>query len=106
MVGGLLLIGTWWVYILGLVYTVIRKKVPYIPTPKDDKDATSWKLQIPNAAVLLISAAAIIYGLWRDWNPFSVVMAGIAFLNCLIMLFNIVAGIWRGRMTTALPVTY
>ncbi|MCF6407817.1 glycosyltransferase [Chitinophaga filiformis] len=106
VVGGLLLIGTWWVYILGLVYTVIRKKVPYIPTPKDNKDGTSWKLFIPNAAVLLISAVAIVYGLWRDWNPFSGVMAAIAFLNCLIMLFNILAGIWEGRMSTASPVTF
>ncbi|UPK66626.1 glycosyltransferase [Chitinophaga filiformis] len=106
VVGGLLLIGTWWIYLLGLVYTVIRKKVPYIPTPKDDKDVTSWKLLIPNAAVLLISAAAIVYGLWRDWNPFSGFMAGIAFLNCLIMLFNIVAGFWKGRMTKTLPVTF
>jgi cellulose synthase/poly-beta-1,6-N-acetylglucosamine synthase-like glycosyltransferase len=106
MVGGLLLIGTWWIYILGLVYTVIRKKVPYIPTPKDDKEDTSWKLFIPNVVVLLISAAAIIYGLWLDWNPFSGVMASIAFLNCLIMLFNILAGIWKGRITAVPPVTF
>lgn len=106
MVGGLLLIGTWWIYIVGLVYTLIRKKVPYIPTPKDDKERTSWQLFIPNITVFLISAAAIIYGLWLDWNPFSVVMAGIAFLNCLIMLFNIMAGVWKGRMTTDPPVSF
>jgi cellulose synthase/poly-beta-1,6-N-acetylglucosamine synthase-like glycosyltransferase/beta-mannanase len=105
MVGGLLLIGTWWVYVLGLVYTLVRKDVPYIPTPKDDKENTNWKLFIPNAAVFVISAAAIVYGLWLDWNPFSWVMAGIAFLNCLIMLFNILAGIWRGRISTAPPAT-
>ncbi len=105
MVGGLLLIGTWWIYIVGLIYTLIRRKVPYIPTPKDDKEGTDWKLFIPNAAVFLISAGAIAYGLWRDWNPFSLVMAGIAFLNCLIMLFNILAGIWRGRISTYPPAT-
>ena len=37
VVGGLLLIGTWWVYILSFFYTIIRKKVPYIPTPKENK---------------------------------------------------------------------
>ncbi|WP_199236166.1 glycosyltransferase [Chitinophaga sp. S165] len=105
MVGGLLLIGTWWIYIVGLIYTLIRRKVPYIPTPKDDKEDTNWKLFIPNAAVLFISALAIVYGLWRDWNPFSLVMAGIAFLNCLIMLFNILAGIWRGRISHLPPAT-
>jgi cellulose synthase/poly-beta-1,6-N-acetylglucosamine synthase-like glycosyltransferase len=105
MVGGLLLIGTWWIFILGLVYTIIRKKVPYIPTPKDDRERTSWKLFVPNAVVFLVSGAAIIYGLWLDWNPYSWVMAGIAFMNCLIMLFNILAGIWKGRISSERPVT-
>lgn len=105
MVGGLLLIGTWWVFILGLIYTLVRRKVPYIPTPKDDRDATSWKLLAPNASVLIVSAGAIVYGLWLDWNPYSLVMAGIAFMNCLIMLFNILAGIWRGWPGSSKPVT-
>lgn len=105
IVGGLLLMGTWWIYLLGLVYTIIRKKVPYIPTPKDDKEGTHWTLFIPNAAILLVSLGAIIYGLWLDWNPYAWVMAGIAFLNCLIMLFNILAGIWKGRITDAAPQT-
>jgi cellulose synthase (UDP-forming) len=106
IIGGLLLIGTWWVYILGLVYTIIRKKVPYIPTPKDDKEGTSWKLFIPNTVVLLVSLTAIIYGLWLDWNPYALVMAGIALLNCLIMLFNILAGIWKGRISHEVPETF
>jgi len=89
VVGGLLLIGTWWIYILGLVYTIIRRKVPYIPTPKDDSGPDSWTLNIPNAVVALCSAGAIVYGLYTDWTPFSWVMAGIAGLNCCIMLFNI-----------------
>lgn len=105
VVGGLLLIGTWWIYILGLVYTIIRKKVPYIPTPKDDKDKTSWKLLAPNIAVLLVSLAAIIYGLWLDWNPYSWVMAFIAGMNCLIMLFNVLAGNVREPRNTLSPGT-
>ncbi|MGC9355301.1 MAG: glycosyltransferase, partial [Mariniphaga sp.] len=48
LMGGLLLACTWWIYIIGSVYTVIRKKVPYLPTPKEDKELTSWKLLIPN----------------------------------------------------------
>ncbi|SFO69381.1 Glycosyltransferase, catalytic subunit of cellulose synthase and poly-beta-1,6-N-acetylglucosamine synthase [Chitinophaga sp. YR627] len=105
IVGGLLQIGTWWIYVLGLFYTIIRKKVPYIPTPKDDREGTSWKLFIPNGIILLVSVTAIIYGLWLDWNPYSWVMAGIAFVNCLIMLFNILAGIWKGRMSNVAPQT-
>lgn len=105
IVGGLLLMGTWWIYVLGLIYTIIRKKVPYIPTPKDDKEGTSWKLFIPNASILLVSLVAIIYGLWLDWNPYAWVMAGIASVNCVIMLFNILAGIWKGRITDVAPQT-
>ncbi|SKD09783.1 Glycosyltransferase, catalytic subunit of cellulose synthase and poly-beta-1,6-N-acetylglucosamine synthase [Chitinophaga ginsengisegetis] len=98
VVGGLLLIGTWWIYILGLVYTVIRKKVPYIPTPKDDSGADNWQLNIPNILVLLTSLAAIVYGLSYDWNPYSLVMAGIAGVNCLIMMFNIIASLRLRRL--------
>lgn len=98
VVGGLLFIGTWWVYILGLIYTVIRKKVPYIPTPKDDQAPDNWRLNIPNIAVLLLSLAAIVYGLSYDWNPFSLIMAGIAGINCGIMLFNIIASYKPGRL--------
>lgn len=99
IVGGLLMIGTWWIYILGLVYTLVRKKVPYIPTPKDDSEPDSWKLYIPNALILFASLGAIVYGLWYDWNPYSIIMAHIAGINCAIMLFNIIAG-RRARQTT------
>lgn len=99
VVGGLLFIGTWWIYILGVVYTLIRKKVPYIPTPKDDSEPDNWQLNIPNILVLLISLGAIIYGLWYDMNPYSLVMAGIAGINCLIMAFNIVASLRVYRLS-------
>ncbi len=93
MVGGLLMIGTWWVYITGFVYTIFRKKVPYIPTPKDDHEEDNWRLNIPNVAVLFISLAAIVYGLNYDWNPYNIIMAGFALLNCFILAFNI----WASR---------
>lgn len=87
--GGLLTIGTWWIYLAGLVYTLIGKKVPYIPTPKDDSEPDDWRLHLANAAVLLLSVVAIVYGLWWDWTPFSMTMAGLAFLNAAIMTANI-----------------
>lgn len=90
VLGGLLLIGTWWIYILGLVYTFIRKKIPYIPTPKDDSEPDNWRLNIPNGVIALASAGAIVYGLYTDWNPYAWVMSGIAAVNCGIMLFNII----------------
>jgi cellulose synthase (UDP-forming) len=92
VVGGLLLIGTWWIFNLGLIYTIIRKDVPYIPTPKDVTDENNLKINMPNIIVLLVSVAAIIFGLYTDWNPFTVVMACIASINCLFMVFIIFAG--------------
>lgn len=89
VLGGLLLIGTWWVHILGLFYTIIRRKVPYIPTPKDDTEEDNWLLNLPNILVALVTLAAIIYGLQVEWNPYTWVMAGIAGLNFVVMLFNI-----------------
>jgi len=91
IVGGLLLIGTWWVFILGFIYTIIRKDVPYIATPKDVRDEKNFKNNLPNIIVLLVSITAIIYGLYNDWNPFTFSMAGITALNCLFMLFILIA---------------
>lgn len=92
VVGGLLSIGTWWIYITGLVYTIIRKKVPYIPTPKDDHEENNWYLSIPHVLVIIVSVTAIIYGIHTDYAPYTLIMAGFALLNCFIALFSIVAG--------------
>jgi len=91
VVGGLLMIGTWWIFIIGLFYTILRKKVPYNPTPKDGRDENNWSLNIPNIAVIAISLFSIIFGLYKDWNPYNLIMAGFAGLNCIILSFTIVA---------------
>lgn len=91
VVGGLLLIGTWWVFILGIIYTFFRKKVPYIPTPKDLNDSVNVKINLPNIAVLLLSMLAIGYGITHDLNPYTIFMAGIAGLNCVLMFFVLVS---------------
>jgi len=80
IIGGLLHINTWWIYILALTYTIINKKVPYLPTPKEDEWNTNLKLIIPNFVVALVSIFAIIYGLKQDLTPFSLMMAGFHFL--------------------------
>lgn len=89
IVGGLMHINTWWIYILGLFYTLLNKKVPYLPTPKEDEWDTNLKIVIPNILVAFISIFAIFYGLNRDLTPFSLIMAGFAFFNTCIMLFGI-----------------
>lgn len=89
IVGGLLHINTWWIYILGLVYTILDRKVPYLPTPKEDAFDTHMKIIVPNAIVAAVSIFAIIYGLNQDFTPFSIIMAGFALFNASIMLFGI-----------------
>jgi len=91
VVGGLLLIGTWWVFILGFIYTLIRKDVPYIATPKDIEDEKNLRYNLPNIVVLAVSIAAIAYGLHDDWSPFTLFMAGIVSLNCMFMVFMLIA---------------
>ncbi|MGN7889147.1 glycosyltransferase family 2 protein [Dyadobacter sp. 22481] len=91
VIGGLLMIGTWWVFILGVLYTISGKKIPYVPTPKDGNEANNWPLNVPNLAVLGISLMAIAYGLYQDLNPYNLIMAGFAGLNCFFMCFNIAA---------------
>ncbi len=89
LMGGVLLACTWWIYILGFIYTIIRKKVPYLPTPKEDKDRTSWKILIPNLVVGIISVVAVIYGLTIDFTPFSIFMSGFALLNASFMFYTL-----------------
>jgi cellulose synthase/poly-beta-1,6-N-acetylglucosamine synthase-like glycosyltransferase len=87
--GGVLLAGTWWVYITGLFYTLFRVEVPYIPTPKEDERSNNLVLNIPNAIVCLLTAGAISYGLSHDWTPYSWTMAGYGAFNIMLLLCTI-----------------
>ncbi len=89
IVGGLLQITTWWLYFLGFVYTIFRKKIPYIPTPKQGDEFSNYKIIVPNLVVAGLSISAIIYGLSKDFTPFSIVMAGFALLNAGFMMFGV-----------------
>ncbi|HLL93856.1 MAG TPA: glycosyltransferase, partial [Spirosoma sp.] len=53
LIGGILTSGTWWVYVLGLVYTLFRVDVPYIPTPKNDRPQNHFLLVLPNLLMCL-----------------------------------------------------
>lgn len=91
-VGGLLRIGTWWIYSLGFIYTLINVKVPYIPTPKDGQAENAWRLSMTNIVICLLTVAAITYGLHLDSSPYSMFMAGLACLNLVILGYTIVIG--------------
>ena len=89
LIGGLLEINTWWIYILGFFYTIFDKNIPYLPTPKENEFATNFKIIIPNSIVALISILAVVIGLSRDFTPFTLVMSGFAIFNAIIMLLGI-----------------
>lgn len=89
LVGGLLQITTWWIYLLGFLYAIVNKKVPYLPTPKGDENSTNLRIVLPNIFLGLLSLGAIGYGLHRDLTPYSLAMAGFAFLNALFMFFGV-----------------
>ena len=89
IIGGILQIGAWWIHSVGIIYTLLRKKVPYIPTPKNDNEPLPLLLNVPNILVGVISLAAIIYGLLEDFNPYTIFMAGLASMQIAFMVFNL-----------------
>ncbi|WP_053992569.1 glycosyltransferase [Mangrovimonas sp. TPBH4] len=88
-IAGLLMHSAWWVYILGTVYTLIRKKVPYIATPKSNSSKTNFRLVLPNLIFGALSIIAIIYGLQRDFTPFSIFMSCYALYNAFDMFYTL-----------------
>ena len=85
--GGILKYGTWWIYLTGMICSLCRIKVPYIPTPKEDVPENGWLISVPNAAVALLSIGAIAYGLSRDWSPHNLLMALFAGWNAAALGF-------------------
>lgn len=90
--GGVLRVGTWWVYLLGFLYALAGVKVPYLPTPKEGDIRNEWKISLPNLTVIGLGAAAIFYGLSRDWSPFSLLMAGFAAVNVFLLSTSVLIG--------------
>jgi cellulose synthase/poly-beta-1,6-N-acetylglucosamine synthase-like glycosyltransferase len=87
--GGILRTATWWIFLVGFIYTIFKIKVPYIPTPKEDAHQNYVRLSIPNFIVLLISAGFVIYGLSIDWTPYSLAMASYSVMTGLMLAFTI-----------------
>ena len=90
LVGGVLRTGSWWVYVLGFLYTIFRKKVPYLPTPKDDKPRNNLLLSLPNIMVCLLSLGAVVYskkfyGGPAFMHPYNLFMVGFVLMNVVIL---------------------
>lgn len=97
LVGGMLASGTWWVYTLGLIYTLFRVKVPYIPTPKDDRPRNNVALILPNLLMLLATMGAMSYSIFHYWrfafrNEFVLLMLSFAFINATVLSINVLVG--------------
>lgn len=86
-IGGILAKGCWWVYMQGALSAICGIKLPYIPTPKDNEVRDSWSLAIPNVIASVVSLAAVIYGLRRDFSPYTWAMAGFACMNIAQLLW-------------------
>jgi len=87
LIGGVLRMATWWIFLVGFIYSIFNIKVPYIPTPKEEEHKNYWQLSIPNIIVSFICIAAIIYGLSIDWTPYSMAMAAYAWINASMLIF-------------------
>ncbi len=90
--GGILRVGTWWVYLTGFVYTILNIKVPYIPTPKEHSAKNEFLLALPNLLLSVLCVVAVFYGLHQDWQPYSFMMAGFALFNALILFVAFAMG--------------
>ena len=81
LIGGLLAAGCWWVFLRGVLCAFLRIRLPYIPTPKENEAHDSWGIAAPNLIASAASVGAVIYGLQRDWTPYSWMMAAFALWN-------------------------
>ncbi|WP_212590353.1 glycosyltransferase [Hymenobacter gelipurpurascens] len=86
LAGGILRVGSWWVYLLGLVYTFLRVRVPYIPTPKEGNTRNELRICLPNIVAIVLCAVAVKYAGRLDWSPYSRLMAFLATCNAAILL--------------------
>jgi cellulose synthase/poly-beta-1,6-N-acetylglucosamine synthase-like glycosyltransferase len=87
LAGGILRTATWWIFLVGFVYSIFNIKVPYIPTPKEDAHQNYVALSIPNLLIALICGVGIAYGLSIDWSPYSLAMAFYAVVNAGMLAF-------------------
>ncbi|MCD6019536.1 MAG: family 2 glycosyl transferase [Bacteroidetes bacterium] len=90
LAGGILRTATWWIFLIGFIYSIFNIKVPYIPTPKEDVHENYWRLSIPNFIITILCSAVILYGLSIDWTPYSIAMAFYALINVGIMGFVVI----------------
>ncbi|GAA4346507.1 hypothetical protein GCM10023185_00970 [Hymenobacter saemangeumensis] len=92
LAGGFLRIATWWVYSLGLIYTFLNIKVPYIPTPKEGEVKNEWLLSSLNLLLALVSIGVAVLSMQVPGirGPYTKLMATLALVNAAILLTTVI----------------
>lgn len=54
--------GSWHIFAMGFVSAILRKKVQYIPTPKESDRAPMPILVLPHIFAIILSAGAVLFG--------------------------------------------
>jgi cellulose synthase (UDP-forming) len=87
--------GTWHIYLLGLFYALIGKKVAYLPTPKITQKGVFLNLVFPHIIILFLSILAIIfaYTTYHRIDTGTNLMMFFAFINILLLTPTILIGI-------------
>ncbi|MGY2133896.1 hypothetical protein ACW9KT_16830, partial [Hymenobacter sp. HD11105] len=86
LAGGFLRVSTWWIYTLGFVYALLRVRVPYVPTPKEDHKGNEWKLALPNLVAVVLMVWASKFGRVQALSPYTNMMVALCLLNAGILL--------------------
>jgi cellulose synthase (UDP-forming) len=89
LAGGILRVGSWWVYSLGWLYAILRVRVPYIPTPKEGRVSNEWLLSLPNLVLAIALIALAKYGRTLSYTPATQLMSGLVLLNAAILLLAV-----------------
>jgi cellulose synthase (UDP-forming) len=89
LAGGMVRTATWWIFLIGFIYSLFNVKVPYIPTPKEDEHQNYIRLSMPNLIVILLSGLLVAYGLSIDWTPYSIAMASYSFITAGMLGFTV-----------------
>lgn len=105
--GTLLKIGAWSVYLRGLWLIASGQTVPYVPTAKERRRGGFWKLARLPLAIVVISAAAVAWTIYRRitvlpeaevriTTEVTLAMIGFLAVNVLFMSGRLYAA-WQGR---------
>jgi cellulose synthase (UDP-forming) len=105
--GTLLKLGAWNVFLKGFVLSVIGVAVPYIPTAKQRRQASFWRLAFMPMAIVALSALTVVWTLFKQLfvlpesevritTEVTVGMTAFTLLNVLLMSGRLYAA-WTDR---------